>query len=184
MYSLCKITQLEKQEYRKCIFATDGILEQNSVRRTFKCVAMVTCLIMAAPHWCFCRVQWLIFHVIYIKCQASDWKERAVEKRSSVRRNDDQFWIWPIINDKIQLIEFLGTHTLNYYEFLKFQSAIYGTCVWDMGGGGEVLKIHWYQNLRLTNFGYEISINGKKIALTNTGIWDRNVYNCLFVCFF
>ena len=68
VYSLCKITQLEKQDNQKCIFATDGILEQNSIRRTFKCVATVTCLIMAAPHWCFCRVQWLFIHVIYIKC--------------------------------------------------------------------------------------------------------------------
>ena len=68
VYSLCKITQLEKQDNRKCIFATDGILKQNSVRRTFKCVATVTCLIMAAPHWYFCGVQWLFIHVIYIKC--------------------------------------------------------------------------------------------------------------------
>ena len=68
LYSLCKITQLGKQDNRKCIFATDGILEQNSVRRTFKCVATVTCLIMAAPHWCFCGVQRLFIHVIYIKC--------------------------------------------------------------------------------------------------------------------
>ena len=29
------------------------LLEQNSVRRTFKCVATVTCLIMAAPHLVF-----------------------------------------------------------------------------------------------------------------------------------
>ena len=68
VYSLCKITQLEKQDNQKCIFATDGILEQNSVRRTFKCVATVTCLIMAVPYWCFCGVQWLFIHVIYIKC--------------------------------------------------------------------------------------------------------------------
>ena len=68
VYSLCKITQLEKQDNRKCIFATDGILEQNSVRRTFKCVATVTCLIMAAPQWCFCGGQWLFIHVICIKC--------------------------------------------------------------------------------------------------------------------
>ena len=68
VYSLCKITQLEKQDNRKCIFATDGIFEQNSVRRTFKCDATVTCLIMAAPHLCFCGGQWLFIHVIYIKC--------------------------------------------------------------------------------------------------------------------
>ena len=68
VYSLCKITQLMKQDNRKCIFATDGILEQNSVRRTFKCVATVTCLIMAAPQWCFCGVQWLFIHVINKKC--------------------------------------------------------------------------------------------------------------------
>ena len=66
-YSLCKITQLEKQDNRNCIFATDGFLEQNSVRRTFKYVATVTCLIIAASHWCFCRVQWLFILVIYIK---------------------------------------------------------------------------------------------------------------------
>ena len=47
-FSLCKITQLEKQDNRKCIFATDGILEQKSIHRTFKCVATVTCLIMPA----------------------------------------------------------------------------------------------------------------------------------------
>ena len=41
VYCLCKLTQLEKQDNRKCIFATDGILEQNSVRRTFKRVASV-----------------------------------------------------------------------------------------------------------------------------------------------
>ena len=35
VYSLCKITQLGKQDNQKCIFVTDGILEQNSVRRTF-----------------------------------------------------------------------------------------------------------------------------------------------------
>ena len=33
VYSQCKITQLEKQDNRKCIFATDEILEQNSIRR-------------------------------------------------------------------------------------------------------------------------------------------------------
>ena len=69
VYSLCKITQLEKQDHRKCIFATDGILEQISVRRTFKRVATVTCLIMAARHWCFCVVQWLFIHVIYLYLQ-------------------------------------------------------------------------------------------------------------------
>ena len=37
VYSQCKIEQLKKQDNRKCIFATDRILEQNSVRRTFKC---------------------------------------------------------------------------------------------------------------------------------------------------
>ena len=43
VYCVCKITQLGKRDNQKCIFATDGILEQNSVRRTFKCVATVTC---------------------------------------------------------------------------------------------------------------------------------------------
>ena len=80
VYSLCNITQLEKQDNRKCIFATDGILEQNSVRRTFKRVATVTCLIMAAPHWCFCGVQWLFIHVIYIKCLSLIGKEGQLKK--------------------------------------------------------------------------------------------------------
>ena len=61
VYSLCKITQLEKQDNQKCIFATDGILEQNSVRRTFKCVATVTCLIMAVPYWCFCGSTMVVY---------------------------------------------------------------------------------------------------------------------------
>ena len=78
-------------------FATDGILEQNSVHRTFRCVATVTWLIMAAPHWCFCEGQWLFIHMIYIKCLGF-WleRERTVEKRSSVRRNDDQFGFGPL----------------------------------------------------------------------------------------
>ena len=53
LYCQCKLTQLEKQNNRKCIFATDGILKQNSVRRTFKCVATVICLILAESRWCF-----------------------------------------------------------------------------------------------------------------------------------
>ena len=93
VYSLCKITQLEKQDNRKCIFATDGILEENSVRRTFKCVATVTCLIMAAPHWCFCGVQWLFIHVIYIKCLGF-WLER---KDSWKRKFRPSQW-WPILD--------------------------------------------------------------------------------------
>ena len=44
---LCSI--LSVQDNRKCIFATDGILEQ-----IFKCVATVICLIMAGPQWYFC----------------------------------------------------------------------------------------------------------------------------------
>ena len=43
VYSLCNISQLAKQDNRKCIFATDRILEQNSVRRTFKRVATIMC---------------------------------------------------------------------------------------------------------------------------------------------
>ena len=93
VYSLCKITQLEKQDNQKCIFATDGILEQNSVRRTFKCVATVTCLIMAAPHWCFCGVQWLFIHVIYIKCLGF-WLERQDSWKKKFRPSQ---W-WPILD--------------------------------------------------------------------------------------
>ena len=49
VYSRCKITKLEKQDNRKCIFATDRILEQNSVRcaPTSKFVATDKCLIIA-----------------------------------------------------------------------------------------------------------------------------------------
>ena len=93
IYSLCKITQLEKQDNRKCIFATDGILEQNSVRCTFKCVATVTCLIMGAPHWCFCGVQWLFIHVIYIKCLGF-WLERKDSWKKKFRPSQ---W-WPILD--------------------------------------------------------------------------------------
>ena len=75
VYFQCKITQLEKQDNWKCVFATDGISEQNSVRRTFQSVATVTCLIMAAPLWCFWGAHWLFVHVIYIKCLGS-WLER------------------------------------------------------------------------------------------------------------
>ena len=93
VYSLCKITQLEKQDNQKCIFATDGILEQNSVRRTFKCVATVTCLIMAVPYWCFCGVQWLFIHVIYIKCLGF-WLERKDRWEKKFRPLQ---W-WPILD--------------------------------------------------------------------------------------
>ena len=93
LYSLCKITQLEKQDNWKCIFATDGILEQNSVRRTFKCVATVTCLIIAAPHWCFCGVHWLFIHVIYIKCLGF-WLERKDSWNKKFRPSQ---W-WPILD--------------------------------------------------------------------------------------
>ena len=91
--SLCKITQLEKQDNRKCIFATDGILEQNSVRRPFQCVPTVTCLIMAVPHWCFCGVQWLFIHVIYIKCLGF-WLQR---KDSWEKKFRPPQW-WPILD--------------------------------------------------------------------------------------
>ena len=93
VYSLCKITQLDKQDNRKCIFATNGILEQNSVRRTFKCVATVTCLIMAAPQWCFSGVQWLFIHVIYIKCLGF-WLERNDSWKKKSRPSQ---W-WPILD--------------------------------------------------------------------------------------
>ena len=93
VYSLCKITQLEKQDNGKYIFATDGILEQNSLRRTFKCVAKVTCLIMAAPYWCFWGVQWLFIHVIYIKCLGF-WLER---KDSWEKKFCPSQW-WPILD--------------------------------------------------------------------------------------
>ena len=101
VYSLCKITQLEKQDNRKCIFATDGILEQNSVRRTFKCVATVTCLIMAVPHWCFCGVQWLFIHVIYIK-RLDFWLERKDSWKKQFRPSQ---W-WPILD--LAHMNFLG----------------------------------------------------------------------------
>ena len=93
VYSLCKITQLEKQDNRKSIFATDRILEQTSVHRTFKCVATVTCLIMAAPHWYFCGVQWLFIHVIYIKCLGF-WLERKDSWEKKFRPSQ---W-WPILD--------------------------------------------------------------------------------------
>ena len=93
VYSLCKITQLEKQDKQKCIFATDRILEQNSVRRPFKCVATVTCLIMAVPHWCFCGVQWLFIHVIYIKCLRF-WLEKKEGWKQKFRPSQ---W-WPILD--------------------------------------------------------------------------------------
>ena len=93
VYSLCKITQLDKQDNRKYIFATDGILKQNSVRRTFKCVATVTCLIMAAPYWCFCGVQWLFIHVIYIKCLGF-WLQRKDSWKKKFRPSQ---W-WPILD--------------------------------------------------------------------------------------
>ena len=93
VYSLCKITQLEKQDNWKCIFATDGILEQNSVPRTFKCVATVTCLIMTAPHWYFCGVQWLFINVIYIKCLGF-WLEREDGWKKKFRPSQ---W-WPILD--------------------------------------------------------------------------------------
>ena len=93
VYSLFKITQLKKQDNWKCIFATDGILEQNSVCRSFKCVATVTYLIMAAPHWRFCRAQWLFIHVIYIKCLGL-WLERKDSWEKKFRPSQ---W-WPILD--------------------------------------------------------------------------------------
>ena len=88
-----------------CIFATDGILEQNSVRRTFKCVATVTCLIMAAPHWCFYGVQWLFIHVIYIKCLGF-WLERKDSWKKKFRPSQ---W-WPILD----LAHVLNWHSENF----------------------------------------------------------------------
>ena len=93
VYSLCKIRQLEKQDNWKCIFAMDGILEQNSVRRTFKCVTTVTCLITAAPHWCFYGVQWLFIHMIHIKC-LNFWLERKDSWKKKFRPSQ---W-WPILD--------------------------------------------------------------------------------------
>ena len=106
VYSLCKITQLEKQDNRKCIFATDGILEQNSVRRTFKCVATVTCLIMAAPHLCFCGVQWLFIHVIYIKCLGF-WLERKDSWKKKFRPSQ---W-WPILDLALRNKDHVNAYT-------------------------------------------------------------------------
>ena len=93
VYFQCKITQLEKQDNRKCVFATDGIFEQNSVCRTFQSVATVTCLIMAAPLWCFWGAQWLFVHVIYIKCLIS-WLERRDSWKKKFRPSQ---W-WPILD--------------------------------------------------------------------------------------
>ena len=75
IYSQCKIRQVETQDNRKCTFTTDGILEQNSVRRTFKCVAAVSRLIMAA---CASLVfLWSVMVVYpYIKCLGFWPKER------------------------------------------------------------------------------------------------------------
>ena len=90
----CKITA-EKQDNRKCIFAKDGIPGQNSIRRTFKFVATVTCLIV--PRWCFCGVKWLFIHVIYIKClgfwleRKDNWKKKVTSIAMIMMTN---FWIW------------------------------------------------------------------------------------------
>ena len=107
VYSLCNITQLEKRDNRKCIFARDGILEQNSVRRTFKGVATVTCLIMAAPPWCFCGVQWLFIHVIYTKC-LSFWLER----KDSWKKKFRPLQWWPILD----LAQLEGLKLMHIYE--------------------------------------------------------------------
>ena len=45
----------------------DGILAPNYVCHTFKCVAVITCLIKAVPLGCFCGVQWLLIYVINIQ---------------------------------------------------------------------------------------------------------------------
>ena len=79
---MCKITQLEKQDNRKCIFATDGILEQNSVLHTFKCVATVTCLIMVALHCCFCGGQWLFIN----PCDIRKVSRLLTEKKGQLRK--------------------------------------------------------------------------------------------------
>ena len=96
VYTLCKITQLDKQDNRKCIFATDGILEQNSVRCAFKCVSTVTCLIMAAPHWCFLRNAMVVYPCDIHKVSRLLTGKKGHLKKEVLRRNDDQFWIWPI----------------------------------------------------------------------------------------
>ena len=108
-YSLCKITQLEKQDNRKCIFATDWILEQNSVRRTFKCVTTVTCLIMAAPHWCFYRVQWLFIHMIHIKSlnfwleRKDSWKKKFCPSQWWPILDLAHCWVWRMIDSRCYL---------------------------------------------------------------------------------
>ena len=38
---------------------------------------------MAVPHWCFCGVQWLFIHVIYIKCLGF-WLERKGQLKKEV----------------------------------------------------------------------------------------------------
>ena len=135
VYSLCKITQLEKQDNRKCIFATDGILEQNSVRRTFKCVVTETCLIMAAPHWWFCRVQWLFIHVIYINC-LSFWLER---KDSWKRKFRSSQW-WPILDLAHKFI----AHTLFCTRMMP-----YSTCCKITSPGPATTKVRLQLNILL-----------------------------------
>ena len=129
VYSLCKITQLDKQDNRKCIFATDGISKQNSVRRTFKCVATVTCLIMAAPYWCFCGVQWLFIHVIYIKCLGF-WLER---KDSWKRKFPPSQW-WPILDlaqvgRYVPYLSVILSCNLFWHSYLPFVCVEQGTGV-------------------------------------------------------
>ena len=119
VYSLCKITQLEKQDNQKCIFATDGILEQNSVRRTFKCVATVTCLIMAVPYWCFCGVQWLFIHVIYIKCLGF-WLERKDSWEKKFRPSQ---W-WPILD-----LALVYTVSFNTEFYGRKDAQSWGLCI-------------------------------------------------------
>ena len=109
VYPQCKITQLEKQDNQKCIFATDGILEQNSVRRTLKCVTTVTCLVMAVPLWCFCGVQWLFIHVIYMKCLGF-WLERKDSWKKKFRPSQ---W-WPILDLAHIAVAYILLYNLNY----------------------------------------------------------------------
>ena len=107
VYSLCKITQLEKQDNRKCIFATDGILEQNSVRRTFKCVATVTCLIMAVPHWCFLRSAMVVYPCdIHKVSRLLTGKKGQLKKEVPSVAMMTNFGFGPLLNNKCAAVSY------------------------------------------------------------------------------
>ena len=94
VYSQCKITQLEKEDMQPKMYFCDGRNFRAKFRPShFKCVATVTCLIMAAPRWCFCGVQSLFIYVIYIKCLGF-WLERTDNWKKKFRPSQ---W-WPLLD--------------------------------------------------------------------------------------